>query len=70
MDVGFRTITTADDDHWVLASLQNLLASSGYDAEAFSSAEHFSARMCFPHALHYSRCRGATNEWTRPAATC
>ena len=34
-------VAVIDDDHRVLASLGNLLASEGYDAELFASAEAF-----------------------------
>ena len=37
----FRTIAVIDDDDRVLESLQNLLASCGYKAETYSSAELF-----------------------------
>jgi FixJ family two-component response regulator len=36
-----RTIAVIDDDDRVLESLQNLLASCGYKAETYSSAELF-----------------------------
>jgi FixJ family two-component response regulator len=36
-----RTIAVIDDDDRVLESLQNLLASCGYKAKAYSSAELF-----------------------------
>ena len=41
MGVLARTIAVIDDDHRVLVSLQNLLASCGYKAETYSSAELF-----------------------------
>ena len=41
MGVLARTIGVIDDDARVLESLQNLLASSGYKAETYSSAELF-----------------------------
>lgn len=41
MGVLARTIAVIDDDARVLESLQNLLASSGYKAETYSSAELF-----------------------------
>jgi FixJ family two-component response regulator len=41
MGVLARTIAVIDDDDRVLESLQNLLASWGYKAETYSSAELF-----------------------------
>src|ERR1700685_1377756 len=41
MNVQGRTITVIDDDLRVLESLVNLLASFGYNAESFKSAEQF-----------------------------
>jgi FixJ family two-component response regulator len=41
MGVLARTIAVIDDDDRVLESLQNLLASCGYKAEKYSSAELF-----------------------------
>ena len=41
MGVLARTIAVIDDDDRVLESLQNLLASCGYTAETYSSAELF-----------------------------
>ena len=41
MDVQVRTIAVIDDDFRVLDSLVNLLASSGYNAESYKSAEQF-----------------------------
>ena len=41
MDMPVRTIAVIDDDLRVLESLVNLLASSGYKAESYCSAEHF-----------------------------
>ena len=41
MGVFARTIAVIDDDDRVLQSLQNLLASCGYKAETYSSAELF-----------------------------
>ena len=41
MGVLARTIAVIDDDDRVLESLQNLLASCGYKAETYSSAERF-----------------------------
>lgn len=41
MSVLARTIAVIDDDDRVLESLQNLLASCGYKAETYSSAELF-----------------------------
>jgi FixJ family two-component response regulator len=41
MNVLDRTIAVIDDDLRVLESLVNLLASFGYDAESFNSAEQF-----------------------------
>ena len=41
MNVQGRTIAVIDDDLRVLESLVNLLASSGYKAESYKSAEHF-----------------------------
>jgi FixJ family two-component response regulator len=41
MGVFARTIAVIDDDDRVLESLQNLLASCGYKAETYSSAELF-----------------------------
>jgi FixJ family two-component response regulator len=41
MGVLARTIAVIDDDDRVLESLQNLLASCGYKAETYSSAELF-----------------------------
>jgi FixJ family two-component response regulator len=41
MGVQARTIAVIDDDLPVLESLVNLLASNGYKAEAYSSAEQF-----------------------------
>jgi FixJ family two-component response regulator len=41
MGVLARTIAVIDDDPRVLESLQNLLASSGYKAEKYSSAVLF-----------------------------
>jgi FixJ family two-component response regulator len=43
MDSSLRTIAVIDDDLRVLESLQNLLASFGYKAETYSSAELFFA---------------------------
>jgi FixJ family two-component response regulator len=43
MGVFARTIAVIDDDDRVLESLQNLLASCGYKAEMYSSAELFLA---------------------------
>jgi FixJ family two-component response regulator len=43
MDSPRRIIAVIDDDFRVLESLQNLLASFGYKAETYSSAEHFLA---------------------------
>jgi FixJ family two-component response regulator len=45
MGVLARTIAVIDDDDRVLESLQNLLASCGYKAETYSSAELFSRRV-------------------------
>jgi FixJ family two-component response regulator len=36
-----RTIAVIDDDHRVVESIVNLLASCGYGAEGYSSAEQF-----------------------------
>jgi FixJ family two-component response regulator len=36
-----RTVAVIDDDHRVLASLGNLLASGGYQAQLYGSAEAF-----------------------------
>ena len=41
MDAQVRTIAVVDDDLRVLESLVNLLASSGYKAESYCSAEQF-----------------------------
>jgi FixJ family two-component response regulator len=41
MGVQARTVAVIDDDLPVLESLVNLLASSGYEAEPYSSAEQF-----------------------------
>ncbi|MGA9672286.1 MAG: response regulator [Terracidiphilus sp.] len=41
MDVQGRTIAVIDDDLRVLESLVNLLASFGYKAESYNSAEQF-----------------------------
>lgn len=41
MEALVRTIAVVDDDLRVLESLVNLLASSGYRAEGYSSAEQF-----------------------------
>jgi len=41
MNVQGRTIAVIDDDLRVLESLVNLLASSGYKAESYASAEQF-----------------------------
>jgi FixJ family two-component response regulator len=41
MGVQARTVAVIDDDLPVLESLVNLLASSGYKAEPYSSAEQF-----------------------------
>jgi FixJ family two-component response regulator len=41
MNVQGGTIVVIDDDLRVLESLVNLLASFGYNAESYSSAEHF-----------------------------
>jgi len=41
MNVQGRTIAIIDDDLRVLESLVNLLASSGYKAESYKSAEQF-----------------------------
>jgi FixJ family two-component response regulator len=41
MGVQARTIAVIDDDLRVLESLVNLLASCGYEAESYSSAEQF-----------------------------
>ena len=41
MGVLARTIAVIDDDDRVLESLQNLLASCGYEAKTYSSAELF-----------------------------
>jgi FixJ family two-component response regulator len=43
MDSPLRTIAVIDDDLRVLESLQNFLASCGYKAETYSSAEVFFA---------------------------
>jgi FixJ family two-component response regulator len=43
MAVLAHTIAVIDDDDRVLESLQNLLASCGYKAETYSSAERFLA---------------------------
>ena len=43
MNVQGRTIAIIDDDLRVLESLVNLLASFGYKAESYKSAEHFLA---------------------------
>ena len=43
MDSPVRTIAVIDDDFRVLESLKNLLASFGYKAETYLSAEHFLA---------------------------
>lgn len=41
MDAQARTIAVIDDDLRVLESLVNLLASGGYKAESYASAEQF-----------------------------
>lgn len=41
MNAQDRTIAVIDDDLRVLESLVNLLASFGYKAESYKSAEHF-----------------------------
>jgi FixJ family two-component response regulator len=41
MNVPYRPIAVIDDDLRVLESLVNLLASFGYHAESYESAEHF-----------------------------
>jgi FixJ family two-component response regulator len=41
MNVQVRTIAVIDDDRRVLESLVNLLASCGYEAESYLSAERF-----------------------------
>jgi FixJ family two-component response regulator len=41
MGMQARTIAVVDDDKRVIESLINLLASSGYKAEGYSSAEEF-----------------------------
>jgi FixJ family two-component response regulator len=41
MNVQSRTIAVIDDDPRVIESLVNLLASFGYKAESYKSAEHF-----------------------------
>jgi FixJ family two-component response regulator len=41
MNVHVRTIAIIDDDHRVLESLVNLLASFGYRADSYISAEQF-----------------------------
>jgi FixJ family two-component response regulator len=51
MNVQDRTVAVIDDDVRVLESLANLLASFGYSAESYKSAEHFLescavSRMC------------------------
>jgi FixJ family two-component response regulator len=61
MGVLARTIAMIDDDDRVLESFQNLLASCGYKAETYSSAELFlsSVRSLAPVALsQMSRCDG------------
>jgi FixJ family two-component response regulator len=47
MGVQARTVAVIDDDLPVLESLVNLLASSGYKAEPYSSAEQSLGRMVF-----------------------
>jgi len=54
MGVLARTIAVIDDDARVLESLQNLLASFGYKAETYSSAELF--------LMSYHRCRDEADE--------
>ena len=52
-----RTVRIAviDDDLRVLESLVNLLASFGYSAESYGSAEQFLESGCtFPNELHQS----------------
>jgi FixJ family two-component response regulator len=49
MDVLARTIAVIDDDARVLESLQNLLASCGYKAETYSSAELFLSSGALSH---------------------
>jgi FixJ family two-component response regulator len=49
MGVLARTIAVIDDDARVLESLQNLLASSGYKAETYSSAELFLTSGALSH---------------------
>ena len=46
-----RAIAVVDDDHQVLESFQNLFASSGHNAEALSSAEHFLGSDALSHTL-------------------
>ena len=41
MNLQARTIAVIDDDHRVLESLVNLLASFGYKSESYKSAEQF-----------------------------
>jgi FixJ family two-component response regulator len=47
MGVQARTSAVIDDDLHVLESLVNLVASCGYEAEPYSSADNLSARMVF-----------------------
>jgi FixJ family two-component response regulator len=49
MDALARTIAVIDDDARVLESLQNLLASCGYKAETYSSAELFLSSGALSH---------------------
>jgi FixJ family two-component response regulator len=62
MGVLARTIAVIDDDARVLESLQNLLASFGYKAETYSSAELF--------LMSYHRCRDEADERLRTASAC
>ena len=50
MGVFARTIAVIDDDDRVLESLQNLLASCGYKAETYSSAELFLTSVALSRA--------------------
>ena len=65
-----RTIAVIDDDNRVLESLQNLLASCGYKAETYSSAELFLSPGALSHQLHYHRCRDEADERLRTSSAC
>ena len=55
MNVLDRRIVVIDDDLRVLESLVNLLASFGYKAESYKSAEQFLDPVPFPERVASSR---------------